>query len=208
MQPDLSIIRSAAELTLLAAALVLLLGLLFAGIQKILLFLLSLVFGSRIACAAVNVLTFPGTVFHELSHALAAVLTGGKVTSIRLLPRGDTLGSVRMIPPKGAVRKGLCRTFSAIAPVLFGLAFLIFMNRTVYPKLSASGPAWKVLYWYLFVSVLLHMDLSPADCRAAAKGTPVCLLLLFVIFWILLLLDPGLAEEGASFALNQLPFFS
>jgi hypothetical protein len=42
------------------------------------------------------------TFLHELAHALAALLVGGTVTEFSFLPRGDTLGHMRWVPPPGA----------------------------------------------------------------------------------------------------------
>lgn len=198
----MELLRQAALLTGLSALAVFLAGLFFRLLQWGFVFLLALVVGNRAAAAVINALTFPGTVHHELSHALAAVLTGARVTAIRLLPSGKELGSVSMIPPRGALLGSLSRTLSALAPVYFGLLSLYLLYRHGYPLCTTAVS--QVLFWYLFASILLHMDLSGADIRTAAKGAPVCLALLFLLFLVLSAIFPDLAGNLADPLLSLL----
>lgn len=186
----MELLRRALLLTGLSALAVVLSGLFFRLLQRAFVSLLSWIIGPRAAAAVINALTFPGTVHHELSHALAGVLTGARVTAIRLLPSGNELGSVSMIPPRGVLAGSLSRTFSALSPVYLGCLSLSILYSRVLPLCTTVFPL--ILFWHLFVSILLHMDLSGADIRAAAKGAPVCLALLFVLFLVLLYFFPDL----------------
>jgi len=85
----MELLRRALLLTGLSALAVVLSGLFFRLLQRAFVSLLSWIIGPRAAAAVINTLTFPGTVHHELSHALAGVLTGARVTAIRLLPSGN-----------------------------------------------------------------------------------------------------------------------
>ncbi|MGN1023186.1 MAG: hypothetical protein ACI4OJ_06805 [Lachnospiraceae bacterium] len=173
-------------------------GLAFRLLQRLLLSLLSLFLGSGAAAFVLTVLTFPGTIHHELSHALAAVLSGSRVTSIRLLPAGQELGSVTIIPPRGFFAGSLSRTLTAFAPVFLGCLSLFGLIRAALPR--ASTTAAKVLVWYLAFSILLHMDLSGADFRAAAKGAPGFLALLVLLYLILLAFFPALSQALPAFS--------
>lgn len=71
-----------------------------------------------------NMFFFPGTAVHELSHALAALLTGGKVTDISLFNfRSATMGHVKWINPSGYLSfpRGL---IVALAP-FFGAGIIL-----------------------------------------------------------------------------------
>lgn len=142
--------------------------------------LFAVLFGAAPAIVFCNYLTYPGVVHHELAHALFAFLTGAKVTRITLKPRGTTLGSVDFVPQGGAVRQAFEMTLSAIAPVICGLITLTLMRRLLFPALSVW---WQfAIAYYLFICVFLHMDLSPQDIGVAAKGVPLFLAVLFVLF--------------------------
>lgn len=186
----------AALLTAAAVLSIVLAGLLIRLAGRLILFVLSLAVGRRGAEIAGNYLTFPGTLVHELSHALAALLAGARVTSVSLVPRGNTLGSVRIVPRGGPAARALQRTLSSLAPVFGGGLCLYLLRRFVLPLCSAWWSA--LLFGYLFVSILLHMDLSVQDLRTAAKGVPLCLLLLFALFLLLVYLDPDLDRELLS----------
>ena len=55
--------------------------------------------GVSTALFIMNGLTFVGTIHHELSHALYALITGAKVTNVEVFkPKDDRLGCVEFIP--------------------------------------------------------------------------------------------------------------
>ena len=144
--------------------------------------LLAAMLGAKTAFSAVNYLTYPGTIHHELAHALLAILTGARVTGIRLLPRGKTLGSVDMVPRGGFILQSVQNLMSAIAPVLCGCISLYCLFIYGWPLCNQW---WQmVLFFYLFFSLLLHMDLSAADVRVAFSGLPVCAVIVFLILLV------------------------
>lgn len=135
--------------------------------------------GVDAALFIMNYLTFLGTIHHECSHALYALLTGAKVTSMQIFkPEGNKLGSVQLQPRGIWLTKSLQLTLSAIAPTVQGLIseillFNLFMFVT---------PLWaKILIIYVMVSIFIHMTMSGADVKAALKGLPIVALLVFAI---------------------------
>ncbi|MCZ7358280.1 MAG: hypothetical protein O8C66_15415 [Candidatus Methanoperedens sp.] len=46
------------------------------------------------------VLMLPGTIIHEISHAIVALLMGAHITKFSVMPSGDTLGHVEHTAPK------------------------------------------------------------------------------------------------------------
>lgn len=142
----------------------------------------ALIFGAGPAILFCNYITYPGVVHHELAHAFLAFITGAHVDRITLRPRGTTLGSVDFTPRGNTVRQALEMTLSAIAPVICGLITLTLMRHFLYPMCALW---WQFLiFYYFFVSILLHMDLSPQDIGVAAKGIPLFLVVCFVIFCV------------------------
>ena len=135
---------------------------------------IAFVTGPLIAFGIRTYATYIGTVIHELSHATFAFFTGAKVNKITLIPHGTTLGSV----------EGIQQSLSAIAPTLVGTALLYLMFSQVHPLLTE---AWHyVLFYYLALSILFHMDLSLQDLRNFFSGilpflglTFLCMLLFF-----------------------------
>jgi hypothetical protein len=72
-------------------------------LQAIVLYLISeylhrsLAFGSKTLYV---ILMLPGTIIHESSHALVALLMGARITKFGVIPSGDTLGHVEYTSPK------------------------------------------------------------------------------------------------------------
>ena len=70
----------------------LVIGKLIDFLSGVMISLLAIPLGPTVAFYMGNYLTFIGTVHHEFSHALVALLTGARVTRISLIPRGMQLG--------------------------------------------------------------------------------------------------------------------
>jgi hypothetical protein len=72
-------------------------------LQAIVLYLISeylhrsLSYGSKTLYV---ILMLPGTITHELSHAVVALLMGSRITEFSVIPSGDTLGHVEYTVPK------------------------------------------------------------------------------------------------------------
>ena len=168
-------------------------GLMVHVIKNLIHSFLAAILGGRTAFTIVNYVTYPGTIHHELSHAFLAFLTGARVTGIHLVPRGKTLGSVEMIPRGGLILRSLQNLLSAVAPVLCGSISLYLLFIYIWPS---CGLWWQMAaFLYIFVSILLHMDLSTADIKVALSGLPVCAA---IVFLILLLKDSVWAEQFIS----------
>lgn len=173
---------------LLSSALLLLvlilLGMLLGRIKTAILNLLCTLFGAPVGEFIINRLTFPGTIHHELSHALLAAISGARVTRIHLFQlRGSTLGSVQMIPRGGAVLQSLQLCLSAIAPALCGVVTLYLLSQVLYPQTTALWQ--RILILYLCASIFLQMTLSRQDLNMARRGLPLTFFLLFTILFLL-----------------------
>ena len=74
----------------------------------------------------ISVLTFPGVILHETGHAIACVITGTKIHSIRLFKRdgGDVTHDVPKIPIVGSL-------FITMAPLLIGMFAIVFLAGRV-----------------------------------------------------------------------------
>ena len=149
---------------------------------------ISLFVGSGGASVVEGYLTYPGVVFHELSHALFALVSGARVTGISLRRRpsadgrGWVLGSVTFVPRGNRVLQSFQLAFTGAAPLVTGMAAMYLMLRYAFP---ACTETWQELVWgYLFLCVLLHTELSRADLRRILEGLPIVLLVLFAIFLV------------------------
>ena len=130
-----------------------------------------------------NRLTFMGVVWHELSHALFAFVTGAKVEEISLYHKeGDHLGHVKFRPRGIWIARCIQLSLSACAPVIMGLVALF----GIYCFLTGMElPVWGVFVaGYLFVSIMVHMDMSPEDLKAYVKGVPFFFALFFIITYV------------------------
>ena len=147
---------------------------------------IALVAGATSANVIVGYLTYPGVLFHELSHALAALLSGARVTGISLGRvaaadgSGWVLGSVTFVPRGPKLLQAFQLALTGIAPALTGLAGLAALVH--FGPALCSKPWHGALLVYLFICVLLHMDLSQADVARILEGLPLVALTAFVVF--------------------------
>ena len=126
-----------------------------------------------------NLITFPGVIHHELSHALLAFLTGAKITSIDIfhLPKNGTLGSVSYIPRGPVLLRGLQMCLTSIAPSLTPWLTVPILYKIA----SGIHIGWQFLIYYFIISILAHIKLSPEDFKGLLKGLPQLLVIIFII---------------------------
>ncbi len=166
--------------TLVMVLLILVIGALAGLFNKVLNGLLFRLTGSRAAFIICNYLTFPGTVHHELSHALMAFLTGAKIKSIKFFPDKKALGSVEIVPRGNIFLSSLQLSLSSAAPVIFGVLSLSASWKLIYPGLKEI---WHyILFWYLFFCILMHMTMSSEDRRVFIRGLIPSIILLYLVF--------------------------
>ena len=147
---------------------------------------LSRVIGAGPAFVVRNYVTYPGTIHHEFAHALLATVTGAKVTSITLVPRGQTLGQVEFIPRGNIFLRSLQLSISAVAPVICGGISLSLMYMFLWQKLTEW---WHYPFFiYFFVSILFHMTMSTQDLKNFAKGLIPSLIVIYIAALIVLVI--------------------
>lgn len=136
--------------------------------------------GVSTALFIMNGLTFVGTIHHELSHAFYALITGAKVTKVEVFkPKDDRLGCVEFIPRGNWFTKSLQLTLSGIAPTMQGFITLCLL---VLLFINLPSILWlKILVGYIMFSIFIHMTMSSADVKAAIKGLPIVMVLVFII---------------------------
>ena len=164
-------------------ALTALAGFVFSLVSKAIYTILGAVFGNRFAFIFANGLAVPGVLHHELSHAIAALLTGARVRSFTIIPRDGALGQVGIVPRGSKLMQGLQLSFSAVAPVLFGIGTLLLSLQYILPSLNA--PWQHILFWYLIVCLVLHMTLSGADWKNFLRGILGTWIILFAVCFVL-----------------------
>lgn len=132
----------------------------------------------------INVLTFPGVIHHELSHALFAFLTGAKVEQVkvfRLHQKDGRLGYVSYRPRGNYLLQSIQKVCASIAPIIMGLITCSLLHYFLRPQVL-DLPIWRILYDYLFASILLHMSLSSQDVKVMKGGIVLVFLLMTMIF--------------------------
>ena len=165
--PDNLFVRAGVE-TLLVVLLLVAAGMLISAVSGMIGRLLAMTVGRRAAYVFRNYLTWPGTVHHELSHALLAFVTGAKVTRISLIPHGRALGQVEYSPRGPGVLRAIQMSLSSIAPILCGLATVTLLTAKVLPLCDTW---WKcALLAYFMLSIFLHMTLSREDMINLQNG--------------------------------------
>lgn len=156
-----------------------LIGYLIGQIKKYITLGLDKIIGTKLTLFIINRLTFIGTIHHELAHALFAMLSGAKVTKIRLIEfRGGRLGSVEYIPRGNIITKSIQHTFSAYAPVVCGFITEVIMLITF----NNTNNIWIIiLKMYIMFSVFVHMTMSKQDIKMCLMGLPICITIVAII---------------------------
>lgn len=190
------VIVNAFESTVSLAIYILIVVLLANGVRWLLKFALGKISGGKILEMIEVWATYPGVVYHELSHALFALLSGAKVSEIHLFPESKTkmvqgkatktrtLGYVKYCP-QGSVRKRAFQSaVSAIAPSVMGtvgILLLIYFAGSHFSEIPVWG--W-ILWFYAVICVGLHSAMSKTDIENFAKGALGCAITVFAVFMI------------------------
>ena len=128
----------------------------------------------------VSFIFLPGTIIHEASHFITALLLILPVKSMTIFPKWDNneikLGEVLF------VKKDFLRAILVgIAPVFFGIGilFLLFFYQ-IYPS---NNLGLNILYSYLIFSISANMFSSKQDLKDSILIIPVVLLVM-VLFYV------------------------
>lgn len=143
--------------------------------------ILSKLVGSKFAEFICNRLLFLGTVTHELSHALFAVLSGAKIVKIRCLTlfSKDTLGYVQFATRGRPVKRSFQMAFIGCAPTIVG-CLIVYIMISNWNQIAISFPV-QVFLVYFGISVADHMSMSSSDVQNYIKGCPLVFLLMFAL---------------------------
>lgn len=138
----------------------------------------------RLASIIVNVFTFPGVVHHELSHAIAASLSGAEVTEIKFadFKNKGRLGYVTYMTRGSVLKQNIQRCVASTAPVVFGAVTLSLLALLVTSDWIRPYTPVRALVFYLMLCVLVHMRLSRTDVTTAAAGAVPCLVAATLLF--------------------------
>lgn len=175
---------SAIKMTFILLLSMIVIGMIASAIEHITNIILSLIFGGAFALVFCNYLTFPGTILHELSHAIVATVTGAKVTEISFFDLGLSLGHVNYINRGPKFLRALQDSATACAPVIAGvIALPILFEKLTSGDLRTLGIVFVV---YLIISVIDHMTMSIPDAINYFRGiwatAIVVLIINFCIF--------------------------
>ena len=169
--------------TLIITMSVIIIGFIIGRIELCQLKLLSDKTGSKIASFICNRCTFPGTIIHELAHALFAVLTGAKVLKIKCFEMfaHGRLGHVDFALRGNKIKQMFQLSFISCAPVVVGMFLEYILIKVVF---TYDLSIWiQILLWYLIISVADHTSMSSVDIKNYVKG----LVLVFPVIMIIML---------------------
>ncbi len=87
-------------------------------------------------------LMLPGTIVHETSHAVVALLTGASIKNFSVIPSGDTLGRVEHTKPKIPV---IGEFAISVAPLIGCPAILVIAGYFLGMHFSYSAGSFDIL---------------------------------------------------------------
>lgn len=135
----------------------------------------------------INYLTFVGVMHHELSHALLAFLSGAKVSEIKLFRihhKDGALGYVSYAPRGNFIMQSIQKVATSIAPIICGMISCCLLWLYVRPMAMES--IWGIcLFYYILVSIILHMSLSKQDIKVMKGGLLVVVVLMTIVFYFM-----------------------
>lgn len=156
----------------------------------------------KLVLSLVSVIYLPGTIVHEVSHMLAAMLLMLKVVSIRIFPVFEE-GRIQL----GAVtfeKKDFVRGFLVgIAPILVGILclFLIFSA-----KLFPAGNLFQNIFFvYIIFALSSTMFSSKQDLVDFIYFIPFLIIVGLLIY--ILQVDIRFVIKNQQFAENVIKFF-
>jgi len=148
-----------------------------------------------------SLLYFPGTLIHELSHALMAIFLGVRTGKLHLFPKFDpktkslALGSVE-IEKKDFFRLSLI----GAAPTFFGILIIYFLTLWRFPNLSITQlsdipstffsfltqtlSALELITLYLIITIAGSFHLSSSDRRPFPLVIIFSLPLIILIYFL------------------------
>ena len=162
---------------------VIIIGYLVNKVEQWQLHLMSDKVGSKIASFICNRVTFPGTIIHELSHALFALLTGAKVLEVKCFEMfaHGRLGHVKFAMVGTKLKRMVQLSFVSCAPVIVGLILEYILIKVIFTYELSLGI--QIFLWYMMVSIADHMSMSSVDIKNYLKG----LILVFPMIMVVML---------------------
>jgi len=133
----------------------------------------------------INYFLFPGVMIHELSHATLALITGAKVTEMKLFKKqGDSLGHVNIKHRGSPLLRAIQCIFIAAAPMFIGV---IVVYGTFFAAFHFSGLhiALKIFLIYIGISMFFNMTMSKQDIKVYFGGIPVFMVMIFILSLIM-----------------------
>lgn len=168
-------------LTVITLLLVILIGFVMNGLERVELAILRKIFGHNFALIFHNRILIMGTVIHELAHAIFGLLTGARILEISFWDdEHDTLGHVTYQARGPFFMRAIQHAVSACAPVIVGIALGAVI---IYVMLHITIPIWgHIIGWYLLFSIANHMSMSNADIKNYFRGSWIFVPPIFLIF--------------------------
>ena len=175
---------TACTLALLLGSSTIGIGWLINNLEKLQMTFLSKLFSPKAADIICNYVTFPGTMLHELSHAIAAWMTGAKVVNCSLFEINSSgrLGHVEFVPKGNPFKKSWQLAVTSCAPVINGIIWMLVGSKLL---TAYNLPFFiNIILVYLLISILDHMSMSKEDIKNYLKGWFVILPLMVFIMYI------------------------
>lgn len=165
-----------------------------------------------------SIVFLPGTVIHEMSHLIFAMLTGARTGKIEIFPRfleedweneeqgtGVTLGSVQ------TQKLNLIQGFLVgTAPFIVGIALLIWLASMIQASFSQSSYYLLLLQGYLFFTISNSFFPSWTDIKQVIPLTVVTAIAM-LIFWLIgikVVMSPNNQLSGVADTISSVAFMS
>lgn len=154
------------------------------GIKRIIRKLLSIFLGSKLSIFILNYGTFIGTIHHELSHAIFALLTGAKIVSAKLFTINKyKLGSVTYRLRGNILSKAIQQTIVSMAPLLTALPTSYMLYKYGYK--ATDSRMLHIIIIYIIASIILQSSMSDKDIRVLKEKLHINISIISIFIWLI-----------------------
>lgn len=169
-----------------------------------------------------NYIFFHGVVVHELSHMIAAIVTGAKIIKFDLFKvdrEKHSLGSVQVRMSRNKFIAYIQSFFISTAPLYMSCIIAIFLSKILLsPWYNGEVNILEMLnlpqFWLfiiIIVPILAHADLSPEDIKVGLPGLIFISIMLFIISFIFpgvpqVILNAAIFLRNTTIILMLIPF--
>ncbi|KKR34105.1 MAG: putative membrane protein [Candidatus Gottesmanbacteria bacterium GW2011_GWC2_39_8] len=153
------------------------------NLQKyISLFFYLLIGNKKISSSLLVIILLPGTIIHELSHLIMALILRVHTGELTIMPKFGENGEILAGSLEIGNTDPFRRTLIGLAPIIVGLALIFFLNNLI-GQIGLNWSNWtNLIIYYLFFTVSTSMFSSKKDLESLVIAGPIMVVLVYILY--------------------------